>query len=71
MESWARSRSEFGATKENNRPNVVWGLRADQSLLRTHTASVESLERNSKRHDVDLATDAEMQTTSGDHLLRG
>lgn len=52
-------------------PNVVWGLRAHQSLLRTHTASVESLERYPKRHGADLATDAQMQTTSGGYLLRG
>lgn len=53
------------------RLNTIWALRAHQSHLRTHTASVESLERNTKRHGVDLATDAEMQTTSGGYFLRG
>lgn len=43
-----------------------------QCLLRTSTAvHVESAERNSKWRGADLATDAEMQTTSGSYLFRG
>lgn len=64
-------RSEFGVPKENMPAEYRLGLTRSSKPSENRAAVRRITERNTKRHGVDLATDAEMQTMSGGYFLRG